>query len=193
MVVWAGHAGTTLDNSFRVYICANRYIPGSGWETPTFIRFKSSLDVGSPQVAIDVAGNAVVVWVETASASGSYGAVTVSAIAASSYVPGTGWTEPVFIDAPLPWSQAAVPQVAMNRKGNAVAVWGQSAFGRYPRQIYANRYVAGTGWGTADVVETSAEGSYPRVATDGNGNFLIVWPQWDGTRHNISAVRYQVP
>jgi hypothetical protein len=194
MVVWTGHTGTVLDNSFRVYLCANRYIPGSGWETPSVIWSKSSLVVVSPQVVMDVDGKAVVVWNETASAGGSYGAVTVSEIKASSYVPGTGWTEPVFIDAPLPWSQAGSPRVAMGRNGNAVAVWYQSAFGGFTGQIYANRYVAGTGWGTANVVETSAENtSSPRVATDGNGNFIIMWQQWDGTRNNISAVRYQVP
>ena len=41
---------------------------------------------------------------------------------------------------------ASSPQVAIDTNGNALAVWRQSDGTRY--NIWANRYTAGTGWGS---------------------------------------------
>ena len=83
------------------------------------------------------------------------------------------------------------PQVAIDTNGNALAVWRQSDGTRY--NIWANRYTAGTGWGTAALIETDNAGNAfdPQVAIDTNGNALAVWQQYDGTRYNIWANRYQ--
>ena len=83
------------------------------------------------------------------------------------------------------------PQVAIDTNGNALSVWRQSDGTRY--NIWANRYTAGTGWGTAALIETDNAGdaSSPQVAIDTNGNALAVWQQYDGTRYNIWANRYQ--
>ena len=82
---------------------------------------------------------------------------------------------------------AGLPQVAVDGSGNAIAVWGQSDGTRY--NIWANRYVVGTGWGTAGLIETNNAGDagYPQVAVDGSGNAIAVWGQYDGTRYNIWA------
>lgn len=64
----------------------------------------------------------------------------------------------------------------------------------------ANRFIAGTGagtgWGTAALIETDDTGSggSPQVAFDANGNALVVWSQFatNGNQlHNIWANRYQ--
>jgi hypothetical protein len=58
--------------------------------------------------------------------------------------------------------------------------------------IWANRYVPGTGWGTATVIETDNSGTAntPQVEMNGSGQALAVWSQSDGTRDNIWANRY---
>jgi hypothetical protein len=68
------------------------------------------------------------------------------------------WSTPALIDMEDVGS-AYNPQIAFDASGNAIAVWVQR--GRTPHSIstnmassvWANRYVAGTGWGTAELVE----------------------------------------
>jgi hypothetical protein len=70
-------------------------------------------------------------------------------------------------------------------------VWHQSDGTRY--NIWANRYIPGTGWDTAGLIETDNAGSalYPQIAFDTSGNAIAVWSQSDGTRDNIWADRYE--
>lgn len=85
---------------------------------------------------------------------------------------------------------ANYPQIALDTNGNAIAVWYQSDGTR--SNIWANRYTAGSGWGTAQLIETDNAGYaiYPQIAIDGGGNAIAVWNQHDGTRSNIWANRY---
>ena len=175
-------------------ICVRRYEPGTGWGTETVLIETRGPGFGllSSEVAMGGTGNSVVV--------GSIGTmcwecVHQSYIFATNYLPGAGWTPPTYINTGINYFWAEGPRVSLGHSGNAVAVWNQGEYsGRPPYDIYANRYVAETGWGTANVVETSAENaSSPRVTTDGNGNFIIVWQQSNGARSNVSAVRYRVP
>jgi len=78
----------------------------------------------------------------------------------------------------------------VDSNGNAVAVWQQLDGTR--NNIWANRYVAGVGWGTAELIETDNAGDAykPQVAVDSSGNTVAVWRQWDGTRYNIWSNRY---
>jgi len=88
------------------------------------------------------------------------------------------------------YPDAYYPKIAIDANGNAVAVWSQYDGTRL--NIWANRYVAGTGWGTAALIETDNAGAavLPRVAMDANGNAIAVWVQFDGTRNNVWANRY---
>jgi hypothetical protein len=87
---------------------------------------------------------------------------------------------------------ANIPQVAVDASGNAVVVWNQDDGIR--RNIWANRYVVGSGWGTAELIETDNAGRawVPQVAVDASGNAVAVWQQDDGTRDNIWANRFFV-
>ena len=86
---------------------------------------------------------------------------------------------------------AASYTVTASNSGNALAVWGQSDGTR--RNIWSNRYMAGTGWGTAVLLETDNAGdaNAPQIALGANGNALAVWYQSDGTRTNIWSNRFQ--
>src|SRR5438477_9692195 len=78
----------------------------------------------------------------------------------------------------------------MDSYGNAVTVWMQYDGVRY--NIWANRYTAGSGWGTATLIETDDAGSAfdPQVAINANGDAVAVWQQYDGVRYNAWANRY---
>src|SRR4029453_7968470 len=49
-------------------------------------------------------------------------------------------------------SSAEAPKLAMDADGNAIAVWSQGD-GTYT-SVWANRYVAGVGWGKASLIES---------------------------------------
>ena len=87
-------------------------------------------------------------------------------------------------------ADAFSPQVAIDASGNAIAVWQQSDGTRF--NIWANRYTAGAGWGTATVIETvnTGDAESPQIAVDANGNAIAVWRQSDGPDSSILSNRY---
>ena len=50
---------------------------------------------------------------------------------------------------------ASSPKIAVDPNGNIMAVWVQYDMNDTDQTIYANRYVVGSGWGTATLLETS--------------------------------------
>ncbi|WP_339672576.1 Ig-like domain-containing protein [Dasania marina] len=83
-------------------------------------------------------------------------------------------------------------QVAVNESGNALAVWVQS--NGVQDSIWANRYTAIDGWGTAALIETNDAGpaATPQLAIDDDGNVLVVWSQSNGSVASVWANRYTV-
>jgi Bacterial Ig-like domain len=177
LAVWQQSDGTHTN------IWANRYVVGTGWGTATLIETDNAGDATSPQIAIDANGNALAVWQQSDG--------TRTNILANRYVVGMGWGTAALIET-INTGSATAPQIAINANGNALVVWQQSDGTRY--NIWSNRYVVGTGWGTAALIETDNAGSAysPQIAVDTSGNALAVWDQSDGTRNNIWSNRYVV-
>jgi len=164
-------------------IYANHYQPGLGWGTAGLIENNTG-EAYNPQIAFDANGNAIAVWRQFDG--------TRYNIWANRYDAATGsWGTAELIETDTGW--AVAPQIAIDANGNAIAVWVQSDGTR--DSIWANRYVPGAGWGTAELVETDNAGHayYPQVAIDANGNAIAVWDQDDGTRYNIWANRWLAP
>jgi hypothetical protein len=169
-------------------IWANRYEPGSGWGTAELLEADdaSGHDAYNPQIALDANGNAI-------AGCQQYDG-TVTNIWANRYVPGSGWGTAELIETDnVTQHHAIYPQIAVDGNGNAIAVWEQSDGSTY--SAWGNRYVAGTGWGTAELLESdNLAGHNARstaIATDGDGNMIAVWKQSDGTRFNIWANRFE--
>ena len=85
---------------------------------------------------------------------------------------------------------SAKPHIAVDASGNAIAVWLQDDGTR--EDIWANRYVAGTGWGAAELIEVDAGLVLdPQIAVDASGNAIAVWPQITGTGYSIFACQLE--
>jgi hypothetical protein len=175
LAVWYQSDGT------RYNIYSNRYTASTGlWGTVALIETDNAAGAYHPQVAIDAAGNAVVVWRQSDG--------TRYNIWSNRYTAGSGWGTAALIETGDA-GDAYYPQVAIDAAGNAVAVWHQSDGTR--ANIWSNRYTAGSGWGTAALIETDVgHAQYPQVAMDAAGNAVAVWHQSDGTRDNIWSNRY---
>ncbi|WP_028672398.1 Ig-like domain-containing protein [Saccharospirillum impatiens] len=170
-------------DGIRFNIYSNRYTTGSGWGTATLIETEDAGDAIHPQVAVDTSGNVLAVWEQSDGNQFS--------IYANRYTPGSGWGSTTLIETDNA-GNARSPQIAFDASGNALAVWKQTDGSGARFNIHANRYTAGSGWGTATLIQIDNSGNadYPQIAVDAEGNALAVWSQLDDTRYNIHANRY---
>ena len=138
----------------------------------------------SSPVALDSAGDAIMVWVQS---DGRY-----PSIWARRYEVGKGWGTSTLIETNP--GTAFDPQIAMDRIGNAIVVWYQGGGDRY--NIWANRYQMGNNWGVATLIETNpVDALRPQIAMNGNWNTIVVWVQDDGiwTNHYKLDTGWQAP
>lgn len=165
-VAWHQNGGQT----FGVF--AKRFLTAIGWEPAVRIGFGGSDPVtsgyrGSPQVAVNADGKAVAVWEQP-------GSGVLDSIMASYYTPGIGWSSVVTIETGS--GHAEEPVVSIDLAGNAISIWKQTDGNAF--SIWANRFTAGLGWGTATVIEAGVSPTFsPALAMDGSGNALAVWLQ----------------
>jgi hypothetical protein len=171
LAVWAQTNGMVYS------VWSNRYSAGA-WGTAALIETDNAGSAEGPQIAIDANGNALAVWAQ------SNGSVT--SIWANRFSSGAwGTAQMIETDNSV---NAGYPTIAFDANGNALAVWHQ------PRAITCNRYTIGIGWGTAALVDPDINNEPtgpPQIAFDANGNAWVVWTQYDFTRNNIWANRYQ--
>ncbi|MDO8990769.1 MAG: hypothetical protein Q7U91_14185 [Sideroxyarcus sp.] len=170
IVAFAGFHPDGSETWAARYTAAN-----SSWGTATQLTANGA----NPQIAIDTGGNAMAVW-----QSWNGGAYDIEA---RRYAAGTStWESPQLIETNA--GSADTPQIAFDAGGNAMVVWTQWGV-HY--DIWANRYVAGTGWGTATLIEAvDGDAGYPQIASDAAGNAMAVWEQHDGTTNSIYSNRY---
>jgi uncharacterized membrane-anchored protein len=176
VAVWYQFLGTPTEIAS---IYSNRYVAGRGWGTPELLETDDTADALLPQVAVDAIGNAIAVWYQYDGARYN--------ILSNRYVVGRGWGTAQLIETDDA-GNAAQPQVAVDANGNAVAVWTLANGTR--DNVWANRYVAGTGWSAAQQIENSAgQALWPHVGVDGSGNAVTVWYQQAGVGPGIKASR----
>lgn len=138
-----------------------------------------------PQIAIDTAGNTLVVWEERVGSS--------SRILARRYEAGTSsWQAPRVLSADI---GGFGPQIAFDASGNAIAIWEMrdTANANAGFKIMSDRYVAGSGWNPQGLPTTIASGSAGisrRLAVNAAGTAMAVWEQNDGTANSIYSSRY---
>ncbi len=147
-------------------VWSNRYTAGVGWGTAEIIKTAPGNALQLPKVAVDPAGNAIAVWEQSTP--------PIISVYANRYTAGGGWGTAVLLETD-DVNKATGPQVGIDASGNAIAVWGQSD-GVRP-SIWANRYTAGVGWGTAALIETDDTVDYlsPEIAVNPSGNAVAVW------------------
>jgi hypothetical protein len=180
VAVWPQNDGT------RNNIWTNRYSAATGlWGTAELIETDNTGSASNPQVAMDVSGNAVVVWNQRDASREN--------IWSNRYTATTGlWGTAALIEADST-GDASEPQIAMDASGNAVVVWYNFINARNMNDIWSNRYNATTGlWGTAMLIETDDSGNAYnfQVAMDASGNAVAVWSQKSGAWYNVYSNRY---
>jgi hypothetical protein len=160
VVVWEEFDGQSSD------VWTSRWSPSEDWSEPVLLETQPG-DAANPQVTIDDAGNALAVW------SQHDGVRRV--IMASRFVLDEGWSAPEPIDR-YGDDDANQVRLAMDRMGNAIAVWTQALDGE--DRLWANRFSPKQEW--ADPVRIDGDATAAalgRVALDGRGRAFVIWMQ----------------
>jgi hypothetical protein len=165
------------DDGLHTNIVANRYTAGVGWGTATLIESDSAGDASIPQIACAANGDAVAVWVQSDGTRGN--------VVSNRYTAGAGWGAATLVEtAPV---DVYDPQIAVDRDGNAVAIWAQ--FDGTHTNVVANRTTAGA-WGTPAPITDTVNAYGPQVAIDRLGNALAIWVQQNGVSYDVWAARW---
>jgi hypothetical protein len=153
---------------------------GTTWGIAELLELENTGEASSPQVATDSSGKAVAVWSQR-DVNDHFN------ILAASFN-GSSWgANAQVIDNAA--GKASFPQIAVDRRGNAIAVWHQQAENRVT-DIWANRF-NGTTWGTAELIEFIPGAAFnPQIAFDENQDAIVVWRQTAGAFDNIYAIRF---
>ena len=146
---------------------------GGAWATPVDLS-AGDHDAGSPQIAIDHAGNAIAVW------NRYYNGEFV--VQSASKPAGGTWGQPVDISTVY---SAAEPDVALDAAGNAVAVWTDVFDGVVQAAI---RSASGAWQSPVDLSAENLSSSDVRVAVDPAGDAVAIWDSYD-EEHEIEIVQ----
>ncbi len=141
---------------------------GKPWVNPTTLS-ETGQEASEPQVAVDAAGDATVVWRRF---DGSNYVVQAAAKPA-----GEAWGKPVTVSEA--GQDAHTPEVAVDPTGEAIAVW-TSANGSN-EVVQAALKPAGEAWANpATLSGADQEASEPQVGVDAAGDATVVWTRYTG-------------
>ena len=113
------------DGNLGIILWTSRYEAGTGWGIPQNPLIALAHD---PQIAMDARGNALAVWQDETG-------FPEDGIWVYRYVAGTGWGEPGVLHRA---TGATPPQIGMDSRGSAIAVWSQAEGGQ--NRIFADRF-----------------------------------------------------
>ena len=125
-----------------------------------------------PQITLDGRGDAAAVWV-----SGAFGGGVVEL---ASRRAGEAWNASATALS-ASGERAFQPQVALDDKGDGIAVWSLFDGSHYIVQA-ASRTGADGAWSTpSNLSLPGSDGTSPQVVLDGRGNAIAIWESNDGT------------
>jgi PKD domain len=156
---------------------------GGSWQTPAILT-KSAEDLHSAEVGIDASGEATAVWEEQVGAE--------VRIDAASRPAGGAWQTPVTLSAA--GENANEPRVAVNARGDAVAVWERPS-GEELIEAATKSASSPTWGGPAPLTKPETGKGEPgnqQVTIDGQGEIVAVWGRFNGTHETIEATEGHV-
>lgn len=168
----SGDASVAWLDDHKIY--AAIYKDGAGW-SPTQMLSEEGVDIYSPpKVAMDMVGNALVIWYGNTSVDSSCNKfITFPQCAVSRYYEkGVGWSQPEIIPGAGGSNVALNSRLIMDQQGNGLHLWGDYG-------DFIAKYSPVTGWG--QVMETTdkyvSPKNKPHFIPDNNGGAKAVWGQ----------------
>jgi hypothetical protein len=131
---------------------------------------------------MNAAGDALVVWMQQQPAALGQDVV------ANRYTSGSGWGTAVPMETDD--GSAILPKVVLNASGVGHAVWMQSDGTHF--NVIASGFTPGSGWDAPTTIDGESGDTFnPFIAINGSGTVQAIWRQYDGTRYNVWANRFE--
>ena len=149
---------------------------GGGWSAPIDLS-NAEGNAAAPQVAVDVAGDAVVVW-------SRFNGLN-QIVQAASRPAGGAWSGAV--DLSLAGGDAVEPQVAIDGAGNATAVWSRNGGANFI--VQSSTRAAGGPWSSppSDLSIAGGPAGEPQIAVGASGEAVAVWSCNDGANRIVQS------
>jgi hypothetical protein len=174
--VWSRLIGTST-----IMESSTRDAARGTWSPPRQISPAGS-DALAPVIAVNKRGDGVIVW----TSSDQSGLAVVAIIRK----PGQDWGLPTVLVGPV--SGPLAPQVALDARGDAVAVWSHSAGGNSLVQA-AGRMAGSSSWSQPNTLSKSGSDALtPQVALDTAGDGAVAWARYDGQTFVVQGIGYDV-
>lgn len=174
LAVWSRQVGTNSVIESATFSAA------TGSWSPAARPFTVPHDALAPSVAVDKRGYGVIVWTSSDKAG--------LAVMASYRQPGKAWGDPVALSGTA--AGALSPKVALDARGNGVAVWTQSIGGFSRVQAATVSGSIGT-WSAARVLsKAGSDALTPEVDLDDAGDGAVVWARYGGKSFVIQGDGY---
>ena len=195
VVVWQNSNQLCVATTCYVAVYAQRYSAAGQPEGNAFrvSTHTDNFDSADPHVAMDAAGDFVVTWAGyRLGTSGTYDDIYARQYNAA----GTALQASEFLVDTLTTGYQRASTVAMDAAGDFVVAWEHAVnnSGQIYGDIYARQYTsAGTAvQATEFLVNTYTTGpqSYPSVAMDAAGDFVVAWVSYDQVASNSSGDIY---
>lgn len=172
IVVWTQNDGIT--RSVQTITTASN----GRWKTSITLS-ENGYDAVNPRIALDLAGNAIVVW------QGSDGVNTIIQSSLRKYnQKGYYWGAPINLS--IPGEDASDPQMAVNAKGLVGVIWKRSNGANFIIQV-ATKY-QGKPWRLPVSISMPGEdAARPQIALDIAGSIVTTWERSNGKNSIIQS------
>lgn len=197
--VWSFRDHSFLtDRDFTSNVQVARRDAATGvWDAPQVLQNDPAAYADQPVLVVEPSGTAWLTWTERTFKAPIFGTQDQFAIFAARYVPGSGWQAPEKISADFLWSLSS--RLSTDGQGNPHVVFAHNSGIPLTSTLYSTRRPAGGPW-TAPVQIAQAVptgGLAPNyseydIASDGDGDAIVMWREYDGTRHVILSRHFTV-
>jgi hypothetical protein len=165
-----------FDGSNEIVQAAVRPAATGAWQTPQDLS-SAGQNAIVPRLSVDGQGDAVAVWQRF---DGTHAIVQAAARQADA---GFGAAQ----DLSAAGQDAFQPDVALDRQGDAIAIWERSDGTNFIVQT-ATRTAADAAWQTPQAVSAAGQNAFePQVAVDGQGDATAIWVRADGKNDIVQA------
>lgn len=152
--------------------------PNGSWSNPANLSSDGN-DADNPQVAVDPAGNVIVVWQHS-------NGVNTLIQAATRLISKSGqkWVSP--FDLSKPGEDASEPQVCINNQKNIAVIWKRSDGANFIIQSIYKKH--GEAWSSPVSISSPGEdAAHPQITMTRSGNVVATWERTDGINNLIQA------
>jgi hypothetical protein len=175
------------DGGLTANIWSNLYdVEQQAWGTAELLQSSGEATRARlPLVAADPPGNAIALWVQVDMVTGD------EVMWARRYdEESSTWSAAGPIGEAEPTSLVRATGLGIDGDGNAIAVWSRPTV--MGDVVWANRYTADVGWGTAELIKKDADNTARglRISVGSGGDAFVIWTQGDEARADVWAVRF---